>query len=125
MRGKALTPSTIELPLIFFKIRTTRNTRERRSLQRRARIRLNQIDDLTADERHEIACVWSQPNCNQIDSPALRKYQRRTDGPAPWETIPSRQYTRKPTGVKKPGITRFSEAANDGSFSRSQLFLFS
>lgn len=123
VRGKARTPQVKadDLAYIFFNIRTSRDTATRRSWQRRAREALAKVAHLTDAERHEVAAVWSKPNCNHIDSPALRKLQGRTDGAHEWETVSAKRFTRRATGAKKPGITRHAEASNDGAFNCLQL----
>jgi hypothetical protein len=122
VRGKARTPKVTDLAFIFFKLRTSRDSSDRRSWQRRARLALAQRLDLSPAERHEIACVWSQPGVGLIDSPALRKLHARSNGPAEYETTPARQFTRARFDVttKKPGVTRLDvgrvEAVNDSQW---------
>ena len=81
---------------------------------------LNQVDWLTPAERHEIICVWSQPDCHLIDSPALRRWLLGAkDGAAfapPLEGLrPARQFMRAafwPNGQpKRRRLT--APAAND------------
>ena len=74
VRGKARTPSQQvgDLPLIFFKIRASRDKATRRSWQRRARLALASLDGLTPAERHEIMCVWSRPDVCRIDGTSER-----------------------------------------------------
>ena len=119
MRGVSLSQAygPDELALIFFKIRTTRDRATRRSLQRRARIALSLIPGLTDAERHEVAAVWSQRDQSNIDSPAIRKLQGDERKAYDWETIAAKRYTRRATGVKKPGIPRLGTvAANDATY---------
>jgi hypothetical protein len=72
-QGKAKTLKTDDLSYIFFKIRETRDSKVRRSWQRRARLALAKRTDLTPAEQHEVCAVWSKSDCNRIDSPALSK----------------------------------------------------
>lgn len=116
MHGLSRTPDTLDLNLIFFKIRETRDLKTRRSWQRRARIALALRDDLSHSERHEICAVWSQRNVHQIDSPALSKLHGKAHAPRPEQTISAKSFTRRPTGVKKPS-NRGLVAANDDFFS--------
>ena len=124
MRGSPLTKAygPSDLSLIFWKLRTTRDTPTRRSLQRRARLALAQVESLTDSERHEVAVVWARRNVGQIDSPALRKLHTRTGGPIDGEFKPAKQFTRRATGKKKPGHAR-PDAANDAHFNLAQLSL--
>ena len=83
MRGRALTPANNNLNFIFWRLRIGRPSLPvRRPWLRRARLLLNQVDWLTPAERHEISCVWSQPDCHLIDSPALRTARGRASGMA-------------------------------------------
>lgn len=126
MRGKALTKATDDLSLIFFKIRTTRDPKTRRSWQRRARVALAKLDFLTDAERHEIACVWSHKDGIYIDSPALRKLLKMPKLES--QTRPAKAYTRRrfdldaqTTGAKKPAISGLSvPAANDAIYDLSR-----
>ena len=121
MRGRALTPATNNLKFIVWRLRTGRPSLPvRRSWLRRARLLLNQVDWLTPAERHEIICVWSQPDCHLIDSPALRRWLLGAkDGAAfapPLEGLrPARQFMRAafwPNGQpKRRRLT--APAAND------------
>ena len=72
-QGKEKTRPTEDLSYIFYKIRETRDSKVRRSWQRRARLALQKRTDLTPAERHEVCTVWSKSDCNRIDSPALSK----------------------------------------------------
>jgi hypothetical protein len=103
MQGKPRSIKTVDLPLIFFKIRSTRCPKTRRSWQRRARLALAKLPSLTPSEQHEIICVWSRPECNQIDSAALRKYTG-SSYKLPEQTISARSCTRRRFDVKKPSL---------------------
>lgn len=94
-QGKSRSFNTLDLSFIFFKIRETRCSKTRRSWQRRARLALAQRDDLTPAERHEICSVWSKPNVNQIDSPAMSKLQGKEHRPQPHQTITAKSCTRR------------------------------
>ena len=122
MRGAPLSPKygPTDLSLIFFKLRTTRDRATRRSLQRRARLALNQVPTLTPAERHEVCAVWSRRDMGNIDSPAMRKLLKQ-DGPHDWQTVPVKRYTRM--AMKKPGKPRL-DAANDPLFSLQLCLIF-
>ena len=109
MHGISRTPNTLDLNLIFFKIRETRCPKTRRSWQRRARLALAQRDDLTPSERHEICSIWSRSNISQIDSPAMSKLLKKEHRPQPHQTISARSCTRR----------RFDAPSVDCSVSRS------
>ena len=113
MHGISRTPNTLDLNLIFFKIRETRCPKTRRSWQRRARIALAQRSDLTAAEQHEICSVWSRSNVAEIDSPAMSKLSNKEHRPQPHQTISARSCTRR----------RFYTASVDCSVSRKNLAL--
>lgn len=75
MRGRALTPANNNLNFIFWRLRIGRPSLPvRRPWLRRAQLLLIQVAWLTPAERHEIICVWSQPDCHLIDRPALRRW---------------------------------------------------
>lgn len=113
MHGISRTPNTLDLNLIFFKIRETRCPKTRRSWQRRARIALAQRNDLTAAEKHEICSVWSRSNAAEIDSPAMSKLSNKEHHPQPHHTISARSCTRR----------RFYDVSVDCSVSRNNLAL--
>lgn len=128
MQGRARTQAGQDLATIFFHIRTTRERNQRQNWQRRARQALAQIEWLTPAERHEIAAVWSRPDADRIDSPAMRKLFGDRAPRSDWQTIPAsavmRQHfdatgQRRAAPKKKPGLARldFGDAANDQSFS--------
>lgn len=108
MRGKELTRPTDDLSYIFFKIRETRDTRTRRSWQRRARLALAKRSDLTPQERHEICSVWSRSDCQHIDSPALSKClgvrHIKFEGTAPASAVMRKRFdlTGQPLQKEKP-----------------------
>jgi hypothetical protein len=120
MRGKELTRPTNDLGLIFWHIRTTRNTNARRSWQRRARLVLAKRLDLTDKDRHEIMCTWSRGDSHMMASEAMAKllnnpinsnYQHKPP------TLRARFEAggQKPTATKKPEQIRldYGDAAND------------
>lgn len=127
MQGRARTQPTDNLSAIFWHIRTERDSRTRRSWQRRARQALATLD-LTPAERHEVMAVWSRPDNARIDSPALRKLTGQPRGPGDWQTRPARSVTRarfddagQPTRArKKAGSPRLDftlwTAVNDPVF---------
>lgn len=92
--SNALTPATLDLPLIFWHIRAARDDSTRRSWQRRARLALASREDLTPAERIEIAAVWSRPDCDRYDSPALRKITGQKAALPEYQRIPARQAIR-------------------------------
>ena len=131
MQGKSLSHSygKADLPLIFYKIRTVRTAAERRSWQRRARIALAARSDLTDYERHEIAAVWSKPDPERYDSPALRKLLNQSPEPARWQNKDAHAATRAAfdpvTGAKRAKQPKhgtesrrlnFGSAANDAAW---------
>ena len=121
LRGRALTPANNNLNFIVWRLRTGRRSLPvRRSWLRRARLLLNQVAWLAPAERHEIICVWSQPDCHLIDSPALRRWllgaKDRAAFAPPLEGLrPARQFMRAafwPNGQpKRRRLT--APAAND------------
>lgn len=131
MQGKSSTPKTVDLPLIFWHIRASRDDKNRRSWMRRARLALADIDYLTDADRHEVMAVWSKREVTNVDSPALRKLHCIThckNQPEPareWEHIPAKSLTRAsflPDGSKKPRAKKpdavsawfsYGPAAND------------
>lgn len=129
-QGREKTRAGADLPLIFYKIRTTRDRSTLRSWQRRARIALDLIERLTPAERHEIACVWSRDDCDRINSPAMRKlFYKANDPPKEYQRLDARTLYRAKfdadgqpiKAIKKPGKTRpvFGEAANDADAFRA------
>lgn len=108
MQGKPRSKKSDDLPYIFFKIRTTRCPKTRRSWQRRARLALAKHDDLTPSEQHEICSVWSKSNVDRIDSPAMSKLFKQEHCPQPHQTISARSCTRR----------RFDAPIVDGNASR-------
>lgn len=113
-QGQTRSVRTNDLNYIFFKIRETRCPKTRRSWQRRARLALAQLEDLTPSERHEIACTWSQLNAHQIDSPALSKLHGKTHAPSREQTIKASSLYRRSFDVKKP--TYIGLASNEDHF---------
>ena len=139
MKGKSLSNDKAELPLIFYKIRTVRTNAERRSWQRRARIALAARSDLTEAERHEVAAVWSKPDPERYDSPALRKLLGQAPKPERWQTKDAHAVTRaafdRRTGERRNKQPKqateckrlnFGSAANEDTWPRPvQLVLIS
>lgn len=129
MQGRARTQPTDNLSAIFWHIRTERDSRTRRSWQRRARQALATLD-LTPAERHEVMAVWSRPDNARIDSPALRKLLGQSKIPCDWQTRPARSVTRarfdddgQPTRAhKKSGSPRldFGPAVNEPAMTTTQ-----
>jgi hypothetical protein len=120
MRGKELTRPTNDLSLIFWHIRTTRNTNARRSWQRRARLVLAKRLDLSDKDRHEIMCTWSRGDSHMVASEAMAKLlaaQINSD----FQNVSPRLFKRfkndgkKLMATKKPEQIRleYGDAAND------------
>jgi hypothetical protein len=119
MQGKDRTRPTNDLGMIFWYIRTTRDTATRRSWQRRARLALAAIEWLTNAERHEIMCVWSSEQSHLTNSPALNKLLGRDQKSEYATRTPTLRasYTEDGQTKKKPSIRRLMnmEAANDSN----------
>jgi hypothetical protein len=72
-QGQARTAKSDYLNFIFFKIRSCRDDKQRRSWLRRARLALGKRDYLTPAERHEVIVTWSRRDVSNVYSPALAK----------------------------------------------------